>query len=364
MQAEAASIQEYHPDSRKLELRAWRGFHPESAARWKWVGAGKGTACGMALRDSRRIVVADVREQFQGDEAALAPYRRSGLCSVQSTPLVNYGRLIGVLSTHWSQPRAVEGHDFRAFDILARWAAALLDRSRSEAALRNSETQQRILVAELQHRTRNLLAVVQAIARETAENSVSLEDFTDVFSLRLGALARVQGLLSRAHEQPITIGTLVKMELDAIGNSGLQGRIRLSGPDVELRPSTVQTIDLALHELATNARKHGSLGAGQGSLDVSWRVLKGEPDHLVLEWCEQGPELPAEQLSTAHRGYGRELIEHALPYSLGASTSFLLGPSGIVCNIDIPLDRPDNGDSLASSARPVILANGAARNGA
>jgi two-component sensor histidine kinase len=150
----------------------------------------------------------------------------------------------------------------------------------------------------------------------------------------------VQNLLSRADAEPITIGALVRMELDAIGFSGTSDRLRLSGPEVWLPNAIVQTLALALHELATNAIKHGALGRETGELDVVWQS-RGDPDrHLVLEWKERGLQLSPQQQVFAHRGQGVELIEEALPYALGARTSLKLEESGVVCVIDLSLDKP------------------------
>src|SRR6185312_8351858 len=110
---------------------------------------------------------------------------------------------------------------------------------------------QRVLVAELQHRTRNLMAVVQSIAHQTLGTTASLDDFENRFNKRLEALSRVQGLLSRASDQPITIGALVAMELEALGSHARSGRIHCGGPAVRLRKSTVEMLSLAIHELAT-----------------------------------------------------------------------------------------------------------------
>ncbi|MCA1941780.1 MAG: sensor histidine kinase, partial [Caenispirillum bisanense] len=116
------------------------------------------------------------------------------------------------------------------------------------------------------------------------------------------------------------------------------------GPDVPLRKRAVQTLSLALHELATNARKHGALSGPAGRLDVHWRIhdtVAGE-HRLELDWTESGVALPAPAPAGIRRGYGRRLIERALPYSLGARTEFTLDERGLRCRIDLPLTLKDN----------------------
>jgi two-component sensor histidine kinase len=218
-------------------------------------------------------------------------------------------------------------------------AQEMQKRARTEQLLRDSVENQRVLVAELQHRTRNIIAVVQSIAEQSAENTSSAGSFLEGFNRRLSALSRVQSLLSRSDAERITVGALVRMELEAIGFSGMSDRISLSGPELRLPNAVVQTLALVLHELTTNALKHGSLGRETGTLDVVWH-LRLDPDrHLVLEWKERGLQLSPQQQVFAHRGQGSELIEEALPYTLGARTSLKLEESGLVCVIDLPLDK-------------------------
>ena len=243
-------------------------------------------------------------------------------------------------------------HRIRRADGQYRWFLTRAELTRDEAGrtaqcfgaatdvddLRQLQDQQAVVVAELQHRTRNLITVVRSIAQQTMAASSSLEVFRTQFNDRLAALSRVQGLLSRAEQEPITIGTLVRSELDALGAGALQERIVLDGPEVRIRKGTVQTFALALHELATNARKYGALSTDQGQLTVTWRVHvpEGEGRHLLLEWVEQGISQTGADSST-RRGYGRELIERALPYVLQAKTSYELGESGLRCSINLPL---------------------------
>lgn len=207
--------------------------------------------------------------------------------------------------------------------------------------LKELQERQAVMVAELQHRTRNLIAVVRSIVGQTMSAARSMEDFQATFNDRLGALARVQGLLSRSEQEPITIEALVRMELDALGGpNGTRHRIALEGPPVRIRPSVVQTLALALHELATNARKYGALSTERGSLTVQWRAYDedGEP-RLVLEWIEQGVGPAPDPADADRRGYGRELIERALPYALHARTRYEIDAAGVRCAIDMPLDK-------------------------
>jgi two-component system CheB/CheR fusion protein len=225
--------------------------------------------------------------------------------------------------------------------------------------LRVLQERQKVMVAELQHRTRNLLGVVRGISSQTMREVSGLEEFGQLFGERLALLSRVQGLLSRADEQPITLGALLHMEVEAVGGAALGDRVRLEGPEVTLRNAHVQTLALAFHELATNARKYGALSGDEGRLDIRWelrragagpatsgrqvpgRQVPGRQVHV--EWRETGIVPLAEDAGGRRFGYGRELIERALPYSLGAHSSFSLEAEGLRCIIDLPLDEQDAG---------------------
>lgn len=198
---------------------------------------------------------------------------------------------------------------------------------------------QELLIAELQHRTRNLLTVVESVAQQTARGTKSVDAFMTQFGIRLRALSRVQGLLSRSDREPITIGKLVRMELDALGAEAIGPRVLIEGPEVALRKRTVQTLALAIHELATNARKHGALANDRGRLSVKWfgEGSGGRSDSLMLEWEEYGIDPLPEGVDPQRCGYGRTLIERALPYSLSARTAFELGRDTFRCTISLPL---------------------------
>ena len=198
--------------------------------------------------------------------------------------------------------------------------------------LKALQGRQSVLVAELQHRTRNLLAVVSAIARRSFGRT---EGSTD-FQLRLATLGRVQGFLSRVENWSLDLEELVRAELLAAGN-GDSHKARLEGPKVGLPGDKAQPVALALHELATNAAKYGALAQPAAVLSVTWRLEggTGEGRQLVLDWRESGVAMRPAPLR--RRGYGTELIERALPYQLKATTELVFGSDGVRCLLIMPL---------------------------
>jgi PAS domain S-box-containing protein len=237
----------------------------------------------------------------------------------------------GVYLWHHTRSRPVRDESGRVIE----WLGTTTD----VQEMKELQERQKVMVAELQHRTRNLIAVIRAISQQTMSLTGPTEAFQEEFSHRLEALARVQGLLSRSDEEPITIESLVRMELDALGAID-DGRIVVRGPRVSLRNSIVQTFAFGLHELATNARKYGALSQNGGRLAVTWELSQTDDGswRVALKWVETGAGMP-DDASPQRHGYGRELIERALPYSLNAKTSYELRPEGVYCTIDLPLEK-------------------------
>lgn len=232
-------------------------------------------------------------------------------------------------------------HDQRLREMNDALLASSIRQQELTEQAQQAEAKLQVMVAELQHRTRNLLGVVTAIANRTMARTGPTEEFRRQFNARLAALSRVQSLLSRADSKPIAIGALIRMELEALGADASDGRITLAGPEVGLRASVVQTLALALHELATNARKYGALASENGVLRITWAVRQagGDESSLAVEWVEESVGHKPEEEGTARNGYGRELIERALPYTLNAKTSFELNDDGVRCTIDLPLAK-------------------------
>jgi len=205
------------------------------------------------------------------------------------------------------------------------------------AELQRLQSQQRVLVSELQHRTRNLLAVVRAIASHSFVGQIA-GGVLDGFFERLSSLGRVQGLISRAEGERVHLSDVVRAELEAYAQTA-RSRLEVHGPTVRLANHQVQVIALALHELVTNAVKYGALQAPQGRLSVTWETWLGAQgrQRLALLWRESGVQMPPH--AGSRRGQGRELIENALRFSLHADTQLVFGEDGVWCRIELPIDR-------------------------
>jgi PAS domain S-box-containing protein len=207
------------------------------------------------------------------------------------------------------------------------------ERKRAEIALRESERHAKTLLAEIQHRVRNTLAVVRSIARRTADNSASVSEMVDHFQGRLDAFARVQAALTRSADSTVDLVSLVEEEL--LAHAAHDGRqVQISGPEVALGQKTAERISLAIHELTTNAVKHGALTNGAGQIRVSW---KNGGDRLLLRWEESGVKLRSRSIK--REGFGMELLRRSLPYDLHADTKVELRPKGLFFELDMPLPQ-------------------------
>jgi PAS domain S-box-containing protein len=238
---------------------------------------------------------------------------------------------------HWAREDLYRWHQTRAhpLDPAARsgeWVGTMTDID----DIRSLQGRQQVVLAELQHRTRNLLALVQAIARQTQRLTPSPAQFVATFDDRLRALSRVQALLGGSKDQT-ELNEILRSELLAYeGDESEREKVTFDGPSVSLPPQSALPIGLAIHELMTNAVKYGALHQPQGKLTVRWEIVSrdGSPA-LRLEWSEHGLILPAERRS--RKGYGSELIERALPHQLNADTKLEFGADGVRCSILVPL---------------------------
>jgi two-component sensor histidine kinase len=196
-----------------------------------------------------------------------------------------------------------------------------------------------LLIRELTHRSRNLLTLVTAISERTRAASANLKDYGAAFNDRLLALSRVQGLLSPDEEAVVRLEDVVAIELDTLAETD-RSRVTASGPSVRLPPSGVQMLSLALHELLTNAVKHGAIGDPAGRVSIHWSTHSGQDrqDFVRIDWAEESRRL-LQQDATPSRGFGWIMLERVLPGQLRARTQHEWRPHGIRWTIEIPLGK-------------------------
>ena len=203
-----------------------------------------------------------------------------------------------------------------------------------------AEQRQELLINELNHRVKNTLATVQAIATQTLRSSATDREARDAFEARLLALSKVHNVLTRENWGAVSLAEIAD-EVLAPHSGEEAARFRIGGPPVRLDPRMALPIAMGLHELATNAIKYGALSEPNGRVSIAWDVGRApEGRRLRLRWEETGgpPVSPP-----TRKGFGSRLIERSLSGELGAEVVLTYAPTGFVCTIDAPL--PEDGPS-------------------
>lgn len=204
---------------------------------------------------------------------------------------------------------------------------------------RRSARHQSVLLAELQHRVRNIMALISSIAWRTRDGATSVDDYATRLAGRVMSLARTQALLTRGANAGIELRALLQEELSAQAEST---QFSLQGPDVLLPPKAAEVLALALHELTSNALKHGALAQIDGCIDVEWSLteMRGTP-WVDIHWNEhRTPD--AAWCPPTRRGFGTALVEERVPYELGGRGSIEVRADGAQARIGLPLRSRDS----------------------
>jgi len=238
--------------------------------------------------------------------------------------------------------RAMYDVEFRTVgkeDAVVRWIAAkgqgifdvnggcvrMIGTALDVTARKEAEEHQNLLAREVDHRARNALAVIQSIIRLTRARNV--DDYVAAIEGRIKALARAHTLLSDSRWHGADLATLVGEELEPYRSGD---RVSVDGPGISLQPSTAQGLALALHELATNAAKHGALSSVGGKVKLTWRL---QPDALIFDWAESGGPQIAQPTT---RSFGLRVIRASIEQQLSGTTKFNWDPGGLHCTFWIP----------------------------
>lgn len=244
----------------------------------------------------------------------------------------------GVLPEMADEPRPSSLDIVNADDVKRRLVRA------REAAERSDEPQivedlglaielQSRLVAEFQHRVRNILAMLRSVVGRTAANKTDVQDYVDHLQARIDAIARTQSSFARSPGRCIEIEDIIRDEM--VSQAANENKYRLAGPATPLEPKAAEVLTLAMHELATNSVKFGALGDDAGMIEIDWSTEPRETGEcLRLNWRETGLDL-----SNLHPlgGFGTELITKRIPYELGGSGTLDFQRHGLVATIEVPV---------------------------
>ena len=253
----------------------------------------------------------------------VGPLLENALAGERNSCELAYPRGDARKSTHYSvvcEPErgesGIEGVVIVVFDIT--------DRKRSEQHVR-------LLLSEVNHRSKNMLSVVSAIARQT--KAPTQDEFVKRFSDRVQALAASHDLLAKSEWRSISVSDLLRAQL-AHFEALIGRRIKWSGPPLELSVAGAQCIGMVIHELATNAVKHGSLSNQEGTVGIGWRVKNSaEGDEFVISWIERGGPTV---VHPRQRGYGSTVIKSMVELNLEGQVELDFASSGLSWSLTCP----------------------------
>ncbi len=212
-------------------------------------------------------------------------------------------------------------------------AVRILGTARDITERKMREQHVRVLLRELVHRSKNLLAVVQAMSRQTAAGSPSVEAFQRKFGARLQALSMAHDLLVSQDWRGASMHDLVRAQMAYcldIAKDSLSEHAKIEGPKIMLKPEAAQNIGLALHELATNALSYGALSRPEGSISLAWGFVDGK---LNIEWRESGGPALA---MPPKEGFGHKVVKKLVAQALDGEATLSFPPDGLIWTLSIP----------------------------
>jgi len=229
---------------------------------------------------------------------------------------------------------------------LVSLAQVALRARRRQLQTREHLDRQLMMTAELDHRVKNMLAVIQALVLRTGDGAQSLEEFSENLRGRIHAMTQTHRLLSESQWEGAELRAIVESELAAY-RSGDGDNVEVGGPNVLLKPRAAAAVSMALHELATNAAKYGAFSTRRGHVEVVWE--REDDGRLGLRWTEAGgPPVVA----PTRRGFGTRAIEQALGYELNGAVRLEFRPGGVSCEVAVPAEEIARGLAAAKPAPP------------
>jgi PAS domain S-box-containing protein len=245
-----------------------------------------------------------------------------GIRSALGFPIKNAGSVIAVVEVFTPVQSEPDRDLLLTLRTIGDQVGRVFERRLSEAELKKQMEHQKLLLAELNHRVKNMLAVVSGIASQTARNSNSIEGFTKNFLERIDALSRAHSMLTAQNWKATSLETIAEQVFAPYSDSS--AKFNISGAVVNLMPKEALAVSLVLHEMVTNAAKYGALTKEAGRISVKWRL---DPDsHVRLTWSESGVSALAPPIKT---GFGTKLINATIKHELQGELAAQYGSDGI-----------------------------------
>jgi two-component sensor histidine kinase len=306
------------------------------------------TRLRLALNGSKVTVFEqdlDLRYTFMANPPDIFPEAPLGKSDLElfgetGTDLFELKRSTALAGKEWSGRIEVPDRDGHSMSYDVEWeprysargdVIGLIGTAIDLSDLKRHEDAMRLAMREITHRTKNLLAVIQATARRTAAKAPSKEDFLASFDSRLSAMSQSHDLLVRSNWRGADMAQLVERNARQAGSTR-EGCFRIDGPPLTLTSDSAQHFGMALHELVSNALKYGALSVDGGTVEALWEQV-GED--VFFRWTESGgPEVSPPQGS----GFGTSYLQRAIAMALNAKTDLDFDPAGLKCTIKMPGD--------------------------
>jgi two-component sensor histidine kinase len=321
LDVELVKILELIPGDAELLLRAGVGWRAGLVGK-AHVGTGRDSQAGFTLASGGPIVVENLatESRFTGHWLLHEHKVVSGI----STPIAGRdGRAYGVLTAHTRMRRRFSEYDVSFLTAIANVIAGAIQR-------RQLDQRQELMIRELRHRSGNLFSQLLALFSQTAKNSKNLADLATKYEARVLALANAHRLVTEGGWKSASLNEVLSTLL-----APFLDRVTFAGPDVYLEPDPTFGLSMAVHELATNASKYGSLSTRSGRVEVTWQVDRKERGlTLLLEWTELDGPAPKRQRRS---GFGSRLINMVIERQLNGEVQLSFKPEGLKAALVIPL---------------------------
>jgi PAS domain S-box-containing protein len=341
LDVELAKILELVPGDAELLLRAGIGWKPGVVGS-ALVSTERNSQAGFTLASGGPVMVENLATEKRFDGQPLLD--QHGVVSGLTIPIAGRdGRTYGVLGAHTTRSRTFTENDVSFMAAVANMIAGAIQR-------RQLDQRHELMIRELRHRSGNLFAQLLALFSQTAKSSKNIVELVPKFEARVLALANAHRLITESGWRSASLMEILNPLL-----APFLDRISLAGPDVFLEPDPTFGLSAAVHELATNASKYGSLSVRSGRVQVSWSVQRTEQGlTLLFDWKERdGPP----QKRNRRPGFGSKLIHMVIERQLNGNVQRSFGPKGMDAKLTIPLTHERWPGGLGESSSEATSAN-------
>ncbi len=337
---EFVKILELAPGDTELLLRAGVGWKPGLVGR-AHVSTVRGSQAGYTLAAGGPVIVENLATETRFESQTLL--RDHGVVSGLSCSIAGRdGRAYGVVGAHTAKPRQFSESDVSFLTAVANVIAGAIQR-------RQLDQRQELMIRELRHRSGNLFSQLLALFSQTAKNSRNLAELVSKYEARVLALANAHRLVTEGGWKSASL-----MELLNILLAPYLDRITFAGPNVFLEADPTFGLSMAIHELTTNASKHGSLSTRAGRVEITWQVERTDRGlTLLLNWKEREGPAPKRQRRT---GFGSRLVTMVIERQLNGTVRMTYGPGGLDVELTVPLTHERWPGGIVRPTLPAELA--------